>query len=56
VDGSANGGEAVIVDGRIGITWGADALWGDVRGSTDEAIEAAIHDCLNDADAWEARN
>lgn len=41
---------------RIGIAWGGNADWGDVNGAGDEAIHAAIHDYLNDADAWDARN
>ncbi len=54
IDGSPNVAEALIVDGRIGICTGGNSDWGDVGVGTD-AIEAAVDDYLNDADAWEAR-
>ena len=36
---------------RIGIAWGADAVWGDARGDA----RAAIEDWLHNAEEWEAR-
>lgn len=52
--------------GRIGIAWGADATWGDLRNACDltteaggdafaAALRAAVNDWLNDLAAWDAR-
>ena len=38
-------------EGRLGIAWGADATWADVRD-----LESGIEMWLNDGDAWEAAN
>lgn len=54
IGGVNNVAEALIINGRIGICTVGDSDWGDVGVGTD-AIEAAIDDYLNDADAWEAR-
>ena len=43
--------EAVYVDGRLGIAWGADATWADVAD-----LESGIEMWLNDGDAWTAAN
>jgi hypothetical protein len=43
--------EALYVDGRMGIAWGADATWADVNN-----IEGGIEMWLNDGDAWRAAN
>jgi hypothetical protein len=51
---------------RVGIAAGADAQWGDLRDECDltteaggdafaAALNAAVRDWLNDAEAWEAR-
>ena len=51
---------------RIGIAWGADADWGDLRDACDltteeggdryaDALHAAIRDWLDDPEAWKAR-
>jgi hypothetical protein len=51
---------------RVGIAWGADAEWGDLRDRCDlttveggdryaVALDAAVHDWFYDQDAWEAR-
>lgn len=55
IDGEAQAAEALIVDTRIGIAWGADATWGDCE-PTQRGIERAIDDWIADANAWEARN
>ena len=34
--------------GRLGIAWGAEATWADVRD-----VQSGIETWLNDADAWE---
>ena len=41
--------EALYVDGRLGIAWGADATWAHARD-----VESGIEMWLNDGDAWEA--
>lgn len=47
---------AIPSEGRLGITMGADASWGDYTPShSDHDIEQAISDYLNDSDAWERR-
>lgn len=38
-------------EGRLGIAWGADATWADVRG-----VEDGIEMWLNDGEAWEHAN
>jgi len=38
-------------EGRLGIAWGADATWADVKD-----VESGIEMWLNDGDAWEAAN
>lgn len=38
-------------EGRLGIAWGADASWADVRD-----VEGGIEMWLNDPDAWRAAN
>jgi hypothetical protein len=43
--------EALYANGRLGIAWGADATWADVRG-----VEEGIEMWLNDQEAWEAAN
>lgn len=48
---AAETAEALYVDGRLGIAWGADATWADVRD-----VESGIEMWLNDGDAWEAAN
>lgn len=39
------------IDGRLGIAWGGDATWADVRD-----VESGIEMWLNDGDAWDAAN
>jgi len=49
---------------RLGVAWGGDATWGDVRTDAttnadpdfEAAVVAALRDWLTDPDAWEARN
>lgn len=68
IDGAPEAAEALVATfpdasiGRIGIAWGADAQWGDVRdlfgvesGDGFLDIRQAVDDFLNDAEAWEAR-
>lgn len=43
--------QALYADGRLGIAWGADATWADVKD-----VESGIEMWLNDGDAWEAAN
>lgn len=43
--------EALYADGRLGIAWGADATWADVKD-----VESGIEMWLNDGEAWEAGN
>jgi hypothetical protein len=43
--------EALYADGRLGIAWGADATWADVRD-----VESGIEMWLNDGEAWERAN
>lgn len=43
--------DALYVDGRLGIAWGADATWADVKD-----VESGIEMWLNDGEAWEAAN
>ena len=54
------------LNGRVGIAWGGDASWRDLRDACDLTTEtggdafaielrAAINDWLNDPDAWDAR-
>lgn len=38
-------------EGRLGIAWGADATWADVKD-----VESGIEMWLNDPEAWEAAN
>lgn len=38
-------------DGLLGIAWGADATWAEVKD-----LESGIEMWLNDGDAWEAPN
>ena len=38
-------------EGRLGVAWGAEATWADVRD-----LESGIEMWLNDGDAWEAAN
>lgn len=38
-------------EGRLGIAWGADATWADVRD-----LESGIEMWLNDGEAWTAAN
>lgn len=38
-------------EGRLGIAWGADATWADVRD-----FESGVEMWLNDGDAWTAAN
>ena len=53
IAGSAERAEALEIGkaGRYGISWGADATWGDASG-VNEAIEL----WANDPDEWEARS
>ncbi len=44
--------EALIIDGRTGIAWGADASWAESFGSIEQDIEC----WLNDGDTWADRN
>ncbi len=68
IEGSGEKAEAVVdtVVHRIGIAWGADADWGDLRDACDltteeggdrfaDALHRAIDDWLNDREAWESR-
>lgn len=43
--------DALYVDGRLGISWGAESTWADVAG-----VEDGIEMWLNDAAAWAAAN
>jgi len=43
--------QALYADGRMGIAWGADATWADVKD-----VESGIEMWLNDGDAWERAN
>jgi excisionase family DNA binding protein len=43
--------EALSVDGRLGIAWGADATWADVKD-----VQSGIEMWLNDGEAWAAAN
>lgn len=43
--------QALYANGRLGIAWGADATWADVKD-----VESGIEMWLNDGDAWEAAN
>lgn len=49
IDRLPEAAEALYVDGRLGIAWGADAAWADVKD-----VESGIEMWLNDGDAWEA--
>ncbi len=51
IDTEAEGAEALYVDGRMGIAWGADATWADVKD-----VESGIEMWLNDGEAWTAAN
>ena len=45
----AESAEALYADGRLGIAWGAEATWADVRD-----VESGIEMWLNDDEAWES--
>ena len=68
IDGQAMPADALVATyaGRVGIAWGADAQWGDLRITVDlttvaggdayaAAVQEAIADWLDDAEAWETR-
>lgn len=48
---AAETADAFFADGRLGIAWGADATWADVKD-----VESGIEMWLNDGAAWEAAN
>ncbi len=48
---AAETAQALYADGRLGIAWGADATWADVRD-----VESGIEMWLNDGEAWERAN
>lgn len=58
----AEAAEALVIDDRIGIAWGADATWGygiDRSGESPvgpNALEEAIDCWLNRGEEWDARN
>lgn len=43
--------EALYSNGRLGIAWGADATWADVKD-----VESGIEMWLNNGEAWERAN
>ncbi len=51
IEGSVEKAQAVHIDGRLGIAWGADAAWADV-----DDVESGIEMWLNNPDEWEKRN
>ncbi len=51
INAFAERAQALYVDGRLGIAWGAEATWADVRD-----VESGIEMWLNDGDAWGAAN
>jgi hypothetical protein len=55
IEDAPEAAEAVVIDGRLGIAWGAPADWGSVRSADRRDVARALDDWLNDADAWEAR-
>ena len=68
VDGEAEAAQAVVISAeggyRVGIGWGSDADWADLRTTAqgndepdfDRAVDEAVDLYLNDHDAFEARN
>lgn len=48
---AAETADALYGNGRLGVAWGADATWADVR-----HVESGIEMWLNDGDAWTAAN
>jgi len=46
---AAESAQALYADGRLGIAWGAEATWADVRD-----VESGIEMWLNDDEAWES--